>query len=103
MTLKSVPAQTDRGGAIRELQGLKTAVVSGAAADTDITVATSDGIALKSDDTLESVIMFAAGVPSDVTVEASIQSNGKLQLDTTNSTGNKLMVTWWRKPSGLEV
>jgi hypothetical protein len=76
--------------AIRELQGKATTVVAGAAATTDIAVT---GIAVG--DTLGSVLMFAAGVPSDVSSEASITSAGNIQLSTTDSTGNQLVVEWY--------
>lgn len=80
------------GHAIRELQSVTQEAVAGAAAVTNIAVA---GIATT--DTLESVTMFAAGVPSDVTGEASITSAGNIQLSTTNSTGNTLLVRWLAK------
>lgn len=76
--------------AIRELQGKATTVVAGAAATTDIAVA---GITMA--DTLGSVLMFNSGTPSDVTSEASITSDGNIQLDTTNSSGNQLVVEWY--------
>lgn len=77
---------------IKELQGLTTNIGDGTTAATNIAVA---GIALE--DTLQSVIMFAGGVPSDVTSEASITSAGNIQLSTTDSTGNKLLITWFNK------
>jgi hypothetical protein len=79
---------------IRELQAVKSAVVAGAAADADITVT-----GIMADDTLESVTMFDTGVPSDVTAEASITDDDTVVLDTTNSTGNQLLVRWWTKPT----
>lgn len=76
--------------AIAELQGKQTTVLTGTTAATDIALA---GAGVK--DTIGSVIMFTAGVPSDVTSEASISSAGNLRLSTTNSTGNKLLVEWY--------
>lgn len=64
-------------------------VADGDSADTDIDV---DG--LKQGDVLLSVIQFDAGVPNDRTSEASVQANGKLQLDTTDTTGDKLLVSY---------
>lgn len=94
MTMESVSAQTDRGKAITELQQLTTKVLDGAAADTNIAVA---GLGL--DDTVQSCIMFAAGVPSNVTSEVVILTAGNIQLTDTNSTGNKLLLSYWRKPT----
>lgn len=68
---------------------LKTTVVAGTTATTNIAVS---GIATS--DILRRVLMFAAGVPSDVTAEASITTAGNIQLATTNSTGNTLVVEW---------
>lgn len=53
--------------ALLELQDRRTAVVAGAAANTAIAV---PNITL--DDTIARVLMFASGVPSDVTANASI-------------------------------
>lgn len=84
------------GHALRELQGKKTSVVSGAAAATNIALT---GVA--PGDTLGSVLMFAGGVPSDVTSEAAITSAGNIQLSTTNSTGNTLVVEWYPTASSM--
>ena len=75
--------------AIRELQGKATTVVAGAGADTDIAVA---GITVA--DTLGSVLMNAAGTLSDVSADASITSDGNIQL-TSSSAGNQLVVEWY--------
>lgn len=64
-------------------------VATGAAAATAIPVT-----GLKADAHLVSVIMVAAGVPSDVTTDASVSSAGNIKLATTVSTGNKLIVTF---------
>jgi len=93
MTMESVTPHTDRGAAITELQGLATAVVAGAAAVTNIAVAGMMAV-----DTIQSVLMFATGVPSDVTADASITSDGNIQLATTVSTGNTLVVSYYAKP-----
>lgn len=69
---------------------LKTSVVAGAAADTNIAIA---GIATA--DQIQSVIQITAGVPSDLTSEAAITSAGNIQIDTTVTTGNTLIVNWW--------
>jgi hypothetical protein len=79
--------------ALAQLQALTKSVVDGDTAVTDIPVT---GITLGSQ--LLSVMMFAAGVPSDVTADASITSAGNIQLATVNSTGNKLVVEWVPAP-----
>lgn len=78
--------------ALLELQGEKVAVVDGAAADTNIAIS-----GIKVTDTIKSVIMYATGVPSNVTADASITSAGNIRL-TSVSTGNKLVVTYLPKP-----
>jgi hypothetical protein len=63
---------------LQELQAVKTAVLTGAAAATAIALPTAEYT-----DTILSVIRFAAGVPSDVTAEASIvdrRATGTLTL-----------------------
>jgi hypothetical protein len=69
---------------------LKTVVVDGAAADTNIPIA---GIAVA--DEIQSVIHYDTGVPADITAEVSITSAGNIQVDTTVTTGNKLVVTYY--------
>lgn len=83
---------TNKGKAIKELQSVNQFVADGAIAVTDITVT-----GIGSTDTIETVTMFAAGVPSDVTAEASITAADTIQLSTTNSTSNKLVVRYWAK------
>jgi len=78
----------DQLHAIRQLQLAYQKVAAGDTAVTDIAIA---GVGLK--DQITSVIMFAAGVPSDVTSEASVTSAGNIQLSTTDSSGNTLLVT----------
>lgn len=88
--VRKVGRDTTKGEAIKELQRFKTSVVNGTTAVTNIPVT-----GIKTTDTLQSVVMFAAGVPSAVTAEASITSDGNVQLSTTNSTGNQLVICWW--------
>lgn len=71
--------------ALLELRNLKTVVIDGAAAETDIAVA-----GIKMTDTLQSAIMYDAGVPSDVTASVSITEAGKVQ--TAVSTASKKIV-----------
>ncbi|MDH5183982.1 MAG: hypothetical protein OEX12_08850 [Gammaproteobacteria bacterium] len=82
-------AETVKGNALKVLAGQKQSVVAGTTAATNIALA---GAAVG--DVIQSVIMYATGVPSDVTAEASITSAGNLQLSTTNSSTNTLVVTW---------
>lgn len=77
--------------AIRELQAKTVTVVDGAAVDTNIAIA---GITTK--DTLGSVLRFVTDTPtSNLVGEASITSDGNIQLSATNTTGNKLVVEWY--------
>lgn len=76
-----------QGFAIRQLQGLKTATVAGALAATNIALAGA-----KTTDHIVSVIEYAAGVPTDRTAEASIPTDGNLQLSTTDTSGDTLVV-----------
>jgi len=91
--MKVVTPHTDRGNAINELQGLTTAVAAGAGAVTNIAVA-----GIKLTDTLQSVVMFTAGVPSVVT-DASITSAGNIQCAATVTTGNTLVINYYVKPA----
>lgn len=52
---------------LKELQGLKVAVLAGATATTKVNLA-----AIRQEDTVVSCLMFNTGVPSDVTSEVSI-------------------------------
>lgn len=94
MSVQSITPHTKKGRALNELQRMRSKVVDGGAAGANLTAT-----GLKTVDTLVSVIMFAAGVPSDVTSDASITANDVLVLATTNSTGNKLVVHYWAKPT----
>lgn len=84
--------------AVGELQRLKVNAVAGAAADTNIPIA---GIA--TEDTLLCVLRLnrdatAANIDMDnLTGEASITSAGNIQIDTTVTTGDKLIVFWFDK------
>ena len=75
--------------ALKELQGLTTLVVDGAAANTNIAVA-----GLGATDHVQSVVQYASGVPSVLTPSA--QTAGNLQFASV-TTGNKLVVTFYKK------
>ncbi len=81
-----------------ELQGYTTEVVDGDSSATNIPVA---GIA--TEDTIQSVVGHDPdnGTPAlqvlDLTSEASITSAGNIQLDTTDTTGYDLVVSWYNK------
>ena len=98
ITLDATPDMTDITAALVELQGLKVAVVAGTTSATNIPIT---GIA--TNDTIVSVVLiaFVAGTPSltitDVTSQASITSAGNIQLSTTNTTGDTLLVHWFDK------
>lgn len=91
---------TGKGSAaamIRELQAQKSGVADGALPATNITLT-----GVKANDTLVSVIHFEAGAPTaDMVAEASITADDTIQLSTTDTTGDKLVVTWLAKPAGL--
>jgi hypothetical protein len=76
---------------IKELQGLTTKVLTGAAANTNIAVA---GIA--TEDTIQSAILFTAGVPSDITANAAITSAGNVQF-TSDTSGKQVVLTYFNK------
>jgi hypothetical protein len=75
---------------VGELQGGKAIVLAGAAANTNIAVA-----GIKTTDTIASAIMFAAGVPSLVTV--NITSAGFVQ-STTSTAGNTILLQYRVNP-----
>lgn len=77
---------------IKELQGLTTVVVAGAGANTNIAIA-----GIKTTDTIQSCLEFAAGVPANRTSVTSITSAGNIQL-TASTTGSTLVVTYFKKP-----
>lgn len=76
---------------IKELQGLSVRVVNGAAPATNIAVS---GIA--TEDTILAVIKFSAGVPSDVTADATIFSAGNIRLSS-DSADTTLQVFFFNK------
>ena len=85
-------------GILTELRGLQVAVVAGAAADTNIAVT---GIA--TEDTILACVRLnrdatAANIDADnLTAECLITSAGNIQMDTTTTTGDKLIVFWYDK------
>lgn len=85
---------TNKGRKIYELQSLTTTLVAGTTATTNIAVT---GIA--TEDTLQSVLMQdgTTKAVTNVSSEASITSAGNIQLATTDSTGNTLIVNWYNK------
>lgn len=97
MTMKQLGKDFGQGGsgltdgrlarAVRQLQGLTTVVADGAAANTNIAVP-----GLGADDHVQSVIMYASGVPSKITPSA--QSAGNVQFASA-TTGNKLVINFY--------
>ena len=102
MSLTPISSQFGQGGAnltdgvlkdaIQELQSLKTVVVAGAAATTNIAIA-----GIKTTDTLKSAIAFTAGVPSDVKGTTTITSAGNIQ-NSGDTSGKTLIVEYYVKP-----
>ena len=91
--------QTQVDGLV-SLDALRTTVVNGAAADTDIPVT-----GIVTGDTVLGVVKLdftlAEGAPNtrtwdakDLLSEASITSDGNIQLTTTDTSGAVLLVTW---------
>jgi predicted benzoate:H+ symporter BenE len=81
---------------LKELQGLKLAIVNGANINTNIAIA-----GILREDTLVFVVRFpaayaVANITSHLT-ETSITSDGNIQLTTTNTTGDRLIVGWYDK------
>jgi redox-sensitive bicupin YhaK (pirin superfamily) len=86
--------------AVKELQSLTVKVVAGAAANTNIPVA-----GLDLDDVIVSVLHFdiATGTVVDVldkSSEAVVLTTGNLQLTTTVTTGDKLVVIFFASTAG---
>ncbi len=80
--------------AIEELQGLTKELVAGNSATTNIAIA-----GIKTTDTILSVLHLTAGAASaDLTSEASITSDGNIQLSSTDTTGDQLWVEFYSKP-----
>lgn len=80
MSLEKVTPAGHSFGALRELQGLRVAVLAGDSADTKIDVA-----AIRAEDNIVSFVESAAGVLTDRTANASISDirpTGTLTLDT---------------------
>lgn len=86
--------RTVKGKAIQELQGLTKVLVAGAAAATDIAIT-----GIKVTDTIKSVLHFTpSAAMADLTSEASITAAGVIQLSTTATTGDQLIVEYYIKP-----
>ena len=79
-------------------EALRTTVVAGAAADTAVTnITTGDTLlgVVKLDFTLtDGTPNTRTWAASDLLGEASITSDGNIQLDTTDTSGAALLVTW---------
>jgi hypothetical protein len=84
-------SQVEVRAAVKELQGLKQAVVSGAAANTNIAIT-----GISTADKLVGVIEVPAATTTlvDRTSVASITSAGNIQL-TQSTSGNQLLVTYF--------
>lgn len=114
MALHPIVPGTDQAGKaatriLQELQGLKFSVVAGAAADTDIAVTgivyTAAAISAGTADTIVAILRLdrdatAANIDlTDLTAEAQAGSAaGNIQIATTTTTGDKLLVIWYDKP-----
>lgn len=109
MTVQAVSAErgsdADLVAAIQELQRLKFSVVSGASNAANIAVS-----GITTQDTLVAVLRFDVAADTGTSAtgnkvqavggllsEASITSNGNVQLSTTDTTGDTLVVVWFDK------
>lgn len=94
MVSKASPTSQQAQGVL-ENKVFKVSTPAGAGVDTNIAVT-----GIKTGDTLVSVLRLnrdatAANIDiTDVTSEASITSDGNIQLDTTDTTGDRLIVHW---------
>lgn len=104
MTLESIqsgspPEGRDLSQALVELQNLTITVVAGAAADTNITLPSFT----YGTDTIKSVLQVeittgAVTTIVDLTAEVKAGSTATtFQLETTNTTGDVLLVVWFNK------
>lgn len=92
-----VPGQHGPGirdlAVINELQGLKISIGVGALPNTNIPITGINTV-----DTLITVIQHpGAALMVDRTAQASITSTGNIQLSTTNTTGDNILVFWFDK------
>ena len=97
MALDQITDQTIKGRAINELQSIKSAVLTGTTADTDIPLA---GATVK-DTTLKSVLRQDAtsGVmEAEISADCAITTDGNLQC-TADTSGKVLVVEFWNKPT----
>lgn len=84
--------------AVGELQRLKVNVLAGAAADTNIAVS-----GIKTEDTILTCLRLnrdatAANIDiTNLTSETAITSDGNIQIDTTVTTGDTLILFWFDK------
>lgn len=94
--------------AVKELQSLSVAVVAGTTAATNIAVT-----GLDTDDVIVAVLQFDVAVDTgtsatgnkvqavaSLTGEASVPTTGNLQLSTTNTTGDTLLVMFYSAVGG---
>ena len=100
MSKRDIPGNLGKGGAhmnndtlrpiLVELQGLTFSVVAGAGIDTNIAIA-----GIETEDTIVGAARMNA--PADLLAEASITSNGNIQFDSTDTTGDFIQVAWLNK------
>ena len=95
MAFEFVTEHTDRGAAIRELQGLTTAyVANGSLAATNIPVP-----GIKTTDTLQSVVYYPTAGGVQLITDASITSAGNIQSAATATNAGSLLVNYFIKPN----
>ena len=67
------------------------AIVTGAAAATDITVADANGVTIK---TYDQIVKAYTIDGTDLLTEASVTADGKVQFSTTSTASKKVIVEW---------
>lgn len=96
----SPPEGRDLSQAIVELQNLSFNIVAGAAADTNITLT---GYSAAGGDTVKSILRLVGAATTltnitDLTAELQVGStDSTIQIATTNTTADKLLVVWYNK------
>lgn len=80
-------------------ENIKTSLVNGTTATTNIAVT-----GIVTTDKLLRVLHFTSGaLTADLTSEASITSNGNIQLGSTDTSGDQLLVEWFDKPAAITL
>jgi hypothetical protein len=88
MSIKRVSKETVKGQVLHDLARPRIAVVQGGDAATDLTAT-----GLKAGDHVVSAILLSAGVQSVITDEVTVTADDTIQVATTATTGDEILVT----------